>query len=73
VVWAVLICALMGLGGPRPARDALLVPDLHPGVPGLDQQHEVVWGGDPMLGGGGLLLRWSWSPGAGVPADRRFG
>jgi hypothetical protein len=57
VVWAGLIWALVGLGGPRPARDALLVPDLHLGVPGLDPQYEVVWGGDPMLGGGGLLLR----------------
>jgi hypothetical protein len=53
----------MGLGGPRLARDVLLVPDLHLGVLRLDSQHEVVWGGDPRLGGGGPF-----SPKVGWPA-----
>ena len=32
-------------------------------APGLDLQHEDVWGAGPRLGGGGLLLRRSWSAG----------
>jgi hypothetical protein len=30
-------------------RDVLLIPDLHPGVLGLDPQHEVVWAVIPSL------------------------
>jgi hypothetical protein len=62
-----------GVGGPRHAHDVLLGPDMYPCVPGLDPPHEAVLGGDPRLGGGGLLLCRSWPTDDGELGDEGFG